>query len=84
MSRSPLCLYHGNHCDPDVGLAYLTREDARLMSMAREHDWTHDCLDELIEKVKAVRSDPRELVEKSKNELKRMAGLYREAVTQSV
>jgi hypothetical protein len=42
------CHHHSNNRDPEAGWGYLTREEARLLSIARAHDWPRDCLDELI------------------------------------
>jgi hypothetical protein len=42
------CHLHGNNRDPEAGWAYLIRGEARLLSIARLHGWTAECLDELI------------------------------------
>jgi hypothetical protein len=42
------CHWHGNNQDPHAGWAYITRDEARLLTIARRHDWSQDCLDELM------------------------------------
>jgi hypothetical protein len=51
------CHHHGNNRDPEAGWGYLTREEARLLTIARAHDWTRDCLYELVARDLEVQMD---------------------------
>ncbi|ETI31002.1 hypothetical protein F443_21955 [Phytophthora nicotianae P1569] len=67
------CHHHGNNQDPHAGWAYITREEAQLLSIARRNTWTQDALEEMVardleehmERVELAASDEEE-VEASK------------------
>ncbi|GMF35594.1 unnamed protein product [Phytophthora lilii] len=45
------CHVHCNPNDPDQGWAYITREEAQLLTILRTRDWTSDALQDLLETV---------------------------------
>ncbi|KAG7375817.1 hypothetical protein PHYPSEUDO_015189 [Phytophthora pseudosyringae] len=42
------CFMHGNNQDPACGWAYITRDEAHLLSIARRNIWTAEALEEMI------------------------------------
>ncbi|KAF1774353.1 hypothetical protein GQ600_19738 [Phytophthora cactorum] len=42
------CHYHGNNQEPHAGWAYIAREEARLLSIARRNLLTQDAVEEMI------------------------------------
>ncbi|GMF36407.1 unnamed protein product [Phytophthora lilii] len=48
---SVYCHFHCNPSDPDQGWAYITREEAQVLTILRTRDWTSDALQDLLETV---------------------------------